>query len=36
MMRFVTVGDILHSEVTLTGLDGRLGSTPALFVGIGL
>ena len=30
-----TVGDNLQSEVMLTGLGGRLGSTPGLLVGIG-
>jgi hypothetical protein len=29
-------GEILQREVMLIGFGGRLGSTPALFVGIGL
>lgn len=32
----VTVGEMRHSAVTLTGLDGLLGSTPGLLVGIGV
>ena len=32
----LTVGESLHKPVTETGLGGRFGSTPGLFVGIGV
>lgn len=36
LILFITVGDNLTFDVTLTGRGGRFGSTPGLFVGIGL
>ena len=32
----LTVGEMRQRAVTLTGLDGLLGSTPGLLVGIGV